>query len=259
MHPLLNIADRAARSAGKIILRTLERLDSAQYKQPHDFIHEVYRQVETSIIDIIHKAYPNHSVLVREKKTIPYPVEYTWIIDPLSNASNFIHGFPHLAISIGIQYKHRLEHGLIYDPIRQETFYASRGQGSRLQQQRLRVGNRIQLAGALLGTGLLAGKKRDGYLSIIHALLAHTHEIRNTGSAALDLAYVAAGRLDGFWEWGLAPWDIAAGTLIVQEAGGLVCDAQGGETYLDTGDIISANPKLCKLLLQTIHRRSMQA
>lgn len=253
MHPFLTIADRAARSAGQIIMRALERLDRLQVhtKQPHDFVTEVDRDVEQLLIDHIRKAYPHHAILSEERGALANRDEHTWIIDPLDGTTNFIHGLPGFAISIALQYKNRLEQALIYDPLRQETFYASRGQGARLHQQRLRVSQRPQLKDALLCIGHLPrdAKHLERYLQAVHPLVAESAGIRHLGSAALSLAYVAAGRLDGFWSIGLKSWDIAAGALLVQEAGGIVCDATGGENYLNTGTVVGANPKLCRYLV----------
>lgn len=254
MQPLLNIALRAARSAGNIIVRAMERLDTLQImeKNAHDFVTEIDKQAEHVIIETIRAAYPAHSILAEESGK-QEGNEVVWIIDPLDGTSNYIHGFPHFAVSIGIQQKGRLEHGLIFDPLRQETFIATRGEGARLNDRRIRISKRTQFANALIGTGFPSSKKEllASYLTMFGNLMPLT-SIRRAGSAALDLAYVAAGRLDGFWELGLSPWDVAAGALLVQEAGGLVGDTEGGENYLMSGNIVAGNPKIFKLLLQTL-------
>lgn len=258
MHPFLTIADRAARYAGGRIVRALERLDRLQVyeKQAHDFVTEVDQEVERLLISEIRAAYPHHSILSEEMGSLPGNDDYTWVIDPLDGTTNFIHGLPGFAISIGILHGSRLEQGLIYDPLRQETFYASRGFGARLHQHRLRVSNRPHLKDALL---YINHPPRDlnrlkQWSSALHPLISEAAGIRHLGSAALGLAYVAAGRLDGFWSTDLKPWDLAAGALLVQEAGGIVCDNHGGEAYMETGTLVCANPKLCQYLVQAFHQ-----
>lgn len=255
MHPLINIAIRAARSAGNIIVRSIERLDVLQIteKQQNDFVTEVDQNAERAIIEIIRAAYPDHGILAEEGGSMPGN-ETVWIIDPLDGTTNYIHGFPHFAVSIAVQHKGRIEHGLVFDPIRQETFTATRGEGARLNDRRLRVSKRPSLQGALLGTGFPYRKQPllEPYLKTLQALMPLAGGVRRAGSAALDLAYVAAGRLDGFWEFGLAPWDIAAGAVLIQEAGGLISDNSGEENYLTTGDVVAGNPKVFKALLQII-------
>lgn len=255
MHPFLNIADRAARSAGKIIVSALERLDTLTLteKQHNDFVTEIDVQAETKIIDIIRKNYPYHGILAEESGAIAGE-ETTWIIDPLDGTKNFIHGFPHFAVSIAVEQKGRIEHALTYDPIRHETFTASRGHGAHLNNRRIRVSNRANLKECLLGTGFPYRNpaRVASYLKTFTALMSQASGIRRAGSATLDLAYVAAGRFDGFWEFDLAPWDIAAGALLVKEAGGLISDAQGAENYLQNGQVVAGNPKIFKAMLQSI-------
>jgi myo-inositol-1(or 4)-monophosphatase len=180
--------------------------------------------------------------------------EYEWIIDPLDGTTNFIHGFPHFAVSIAFRHKSRLEAGVIYDPIRQELFTTSRGEGAHLNERRIRVRNVGGLGSALLGTGFPVRYPQHipAYLNMFGSLITQCLEMRRAGSAALDLAYVASGRLDGFWEIGLNQWDIAAGVLLVQEAGGLVGDFVGGDEFFKTGNIVAGSPKVFKALLQTI-------
>jgi len=262
MHPLLNIANRAARSAGNIIVRSLERLDVIQMteKSKNDFVTEIDKQSEKIIIEAIRKTYPNHAILAEESGEIAGAAEVTWIIDPLDGTTNFIHGFPHFCISIAIKNKDRVDHGLIFDPIRQETFTASRGGGAQLNNKRMRVSQRTSLQNALLGTGFphRGTEHFQIYIKTLQTLMQQASGIRRAGAAALDLAYVAAGRLDGFWEMGLGPWDMAAGALMIQEAGGMASDFHGGEDYLNSGKIIAANPKVFKPLLQSI-RASLSA
>lgn len=257
MHPFLNIADRAARDAGKVIMRAFERLDTIKTteKQHNDFVTNIDQQAEQIIVEAIRKAYPNHAILAEESGASEAGNnDITWIIDPIDGTANFIHGFPQFAVSIAIKNKERIEHGLIYDPVKQEVFTASHGEGAQLNNRRLRVSTRSELHGSLIGTGFPFRElsKLDPYLKILKILMTQAGGIRRAGAATLDLAYVAAGRLDGFWEFGLSPWDIAAGALMVKEAGGLVSDDQGGEEYLTTGNIVAGNMKLFKTLLQTV-------
>lgn len=255
MHPMLNIALRAARSAGNIIIRSLERLDTVSFaeKQKNDFVSEIDHQSEQEIVNTIRKTFPSHGILAEESGKTAGD-DYVWIIDPLDGTTNFLHGFPHFAISIAIQHKGKLEHALIFDPVRQEVFSASRGSGSRVNDRRLRVSQRTDMNGSLLGTGFPYKHTEvlPIYLETFQELSPLSAGIRRAGAATLDLAYVAAGRLDGFWELGLAPWDVAAGALLIREAGGLVSDFSGQENFLTTGNIVSGNPKIFKAILQIV-------
>jgi myo-inositol-1(or 4)-monophosphatase len=259
MHPIINIAVRAARRAGDRIAHSLEQVDRLDVteKSTNDFVSEVDRQAEETIIAVIREAYPNHGILAEESGAQPGQKggeAYQWVIDPLDGTTNFLHGFPQFAVSIAMRHKGRLEHAVIYDPLRQELFSASRGSGAQLNDRRLRVSTRKGLDGALLGTGFPFKQQKylDTYLATFRALFPMTAGIRRPGSAALDLAYVAAGRLDGFWEIGLQPWDMAAGALLIQEAGGLVSDFSGGNAFLETGNLVAGNPKVFKAILQAI-------
>lgn len=256
MHPILNIAIRAARSAGAHIVRQMERVDSLSVtaKGHNDFVTDVDRRAEQIIIDTIRKAYPDHGVLAEESGHHQGD-EHVWIIDPLDGTTNFLHNFPHFAISIAVQHRSQIVQGVIFDPVRQELFTASRGEGAQLDNRRIRVSRKSDLDTALLGTGFPFREvsNLDAYLSTLRAFLPRCAGIRRAGSAALDLAYVAAGRLDGFWEFGLKRWDIAAGALLIHEAGGFVSDPAGGESYLDRGDIVAGNPKVAKKMLQMLH------
>ncbi|MBI3774247.1 MAG: inositol-1-monophosphatase [Gammaproteobacteria bacterium] len=256
MHPMLNIAVRAARQAGNVILRSVDRIDTLTIasKSRNDFVSEVDRNAEQEIIAVIRKHYTNHGILAEESGE-QAGEEYVWIIDPLDGTTNFLHGFPQFSVSIGIQHKGVLTHAVVYDPMRQEIFTATRGAGAQLNSKRIRVSKLKSLDGALLGTGFPFRYQQhlDCYLQTFKALTPMTAGIRRAGSAALDLAYVAAGRLDGFWEFGLSPWDVAAGVLLIQEAGGLVGDLSGGNEYMDTGNIVAGSPKVFKSLLQTLH------
>jgi len=255
MHPLLNIAIRAARNAGEIIVRSVDRIETLtiEKKAANDFVSEVDRKAEAEIIEVIHKAYPEHGILA-EESGIQQGNDFTWIIDPLDGTTNFLHGFPQFAVSIAVKNKNRLEHAVIYDPMRDELFTASRGDGAQLNNKRIRVSSHFKINEALLGTGFPYSdmKYLEPYMAMLKSLIPNTAGIRRPGSAALDLAYVAAGRLDGFWELDLKSWDIAAGALLVQEAGGLVGDLTGNNNYLESGHIVCANPKLFKALLQEI-------
>ncbi len=255
MNPTLNIAVRAARSAGNVIIRNLGKLDTLAIhtKDRNDFVTEVDRQAEQEIIYILRKAFPSHGILA-EESGLREGDEYQWIIDPLDGTTNFLHGFPQFAVSIAMRHKGRLEHGVIYDPLRQEIFSASRGAGATLNDQRIRVTNRKTLEGSLLGTGFPFKSQQhlETYLDMFRALFPQTAGIRRAGSAALDLAYVATGRLDGFWEIGLSIWDMAAGVLLIQEAGGLSSDFTGGHEHLESGNIVAGNPKLFAEILKTI-------
>ncbi|MBI3561877.1 MAG: inositol-1-monophosphatase [Gammaproteobacteria bacterium] len=255
MHPMLNIAVRAARKAGGIITRFSDQVDTLKIssKAENDFVSEVDQLAEQAIVQILLKAYPNHSILA-EESGVHQGNEFEWIIDPLDGTTNFLHGVPHYAVSIGLRHKGRLEVAVVYDPFKQEMFTASRGSGAQLNGKRIRVTKRTNLKGALLGTGIPFRELQilDTYLAMLRALLPETAGIRRAGSAALDLAYVAAGRLDGFWEFGLKPWDMAAGVLLIEEAGGIVCDFRGGFDYFASGNIVTANPKVLKAMIQAI-------
>jgi len=255
MQPMINIAVRAARSAGKILLRYFEQFDSVRVstKGVNDFVSEVDRSSESAIVEVIRSKYPHHGILAEEGGSQPGD-DYQWIIDPLDGTTNYLHGFPQFSVSIAVRYRGRLEHALVYDPLREEMFSASRGSGALLNDRKMRVSARRGLDGALLGTGFPYRDQRflDAYLAMLKALIQDTAGIRRPGSAALDLAYVASGRLDGFWELGLAPWDIAAGALLVREAGGFVTDIGGGERFMETGNLIAGPLKVHNAMLRTI-------
>ncbi len=255
MHPTINIAVRAARSAGKILLRYFERLDtlSVSRKGINDFVSEVDRSAEQAIIQELRSKFPQHAILAEESGAHAGD-DFLWIIDPLDGTTNYLHGFPQFSVSIALQHKGRLEHAVVYDPLREELFTASRGGGALLNDRKLRVSNRGGLEGALLGTGFPYRDHRhlDTYLGMFRALVTETAGIRRPGSAALDFAYVAAGRIDGFWELGLAPWDFAAGALLVREAGGVVSDIAGGERELETGNVVAGGIKVHGALLSAL-------
>lgn len=255
MHPLVNIAISAARAAGDHIVRQLDRAGhlDVETKGVNDFVTEVDRRAEQIIIDAIKRLHPDHAFIAEESGEHG-DSDHVWIIDPLDGTTNFLHGVPQFAVSIACRVKGRLEHGVIYDPMRQELFVTSRGRGAMMNDRRIRVSQQRKLEGSLLGTGFPYCKtdRLDEYMEILRDMIKNTAGIRRPGSAALDLAWVAAGRIDGFWEFGLKPWDIAAGVLLVQEAGGLVSDLKGGHAYMETGDIVCGNPKIFKAMLQKI-------
>ena len=246
MHPLVNIAVSAARSAGNFIMRHLERADTLQveHKGRNDFVTLVDRGAEAEIIRTVHKAYPNHAILGEEGGQLGEN-EVTWIIDPLDGTTNFLHRLPHFAVSIGIQVKGVLQHGVIYAPCTQDLYVASRGAGATLNNRRIRVSNCRDLDQALVGTGVpIRAAKLPAYLPMLTTIVENTAGVRRAGAASLDLAYVAAGRLDAFWELDLKPWDIAAGMVLVQEAGGMISEIYGNGDPLNTGNILVGNPKL---------------
>lgn len=256
-HPLINIASNAALRAGRVIINATERLSQITVNEKHanDYVTEVDIRSEQIIIETIHKAYPDHAILAEESGQ-QGENDTVWIIDPLDGTRNFVHGFPHFAVSIAVQLKGRIEHGVIYDPIRQELFSASRGRGAQLNNHRIRVSTQYRIEKALLGTGFplknrAAFKKHLISFEEISSLGA---VIRRAGSAALDLAYVAAGRFEGYWGYDLQPWDMAAGMLLVKEAGGLCSDANGEENQFVSGNIVAGNPKIFKSLLQVLGR-----
>ncbi len=254
-HPLLNIAVRAARQAGNVIARNIDRFDAfaVSEKGANDFVTEIDRVAERRIIDTIRRSHPDHAFLAEESGAHGSH-DFEWIIDPLDGTTNFVHGFPHVAVSIGVRHRGRMEHGVVFDPLRQELFTASRGSGAKLNDRRIRVATKGGLKGALLGSGFVTREldRLESYLAILNAMISGSAQIRRGGAAALDLAYVAAGRLDGFWEYGLEPWDIAAGTLLVQEAGGIVAEPSGGDDYIRSGDVAAANPKVLRAILRAI-------
>lgn len=247
MHPLVNIAVSAARAAGNFIMRNYERADQLQVERKsfNDFVSQVDRGAEGEIIKLIHKAYPQHAILAEESGA-QGDSDVCWIIDPLDGTTNFLHRLPHFAVSIGIQVKGRLEHGVIYAPCTQDLYVASRGAGALLNNRRIRVSQCKDVEQALVGTGVpLREENLDRYLPQLRNIAAKSSGVRRAGSAALDLAYVAAGRLDAFWEIGLKPWDIAAGLVLVQEAGGMTRELFDEKAdAMETGNIFAGAPKI---------------
>ncbi|KXW55291.1 inositol monophosphatase [Ferrovum sp. PN-J185] len=255
MHPMLNTAVKAARRAGHIINRAaldLERLKVAK-KGPADYVSEIDKMAEEAIISVLQDAYPDHSFLGEESGALGQS-DYQWIIDPIDGTTNFIHGFPMYAVSIALAHKGVLTQGVIYDPVKNDLFTATRGAGAYLNERRIRVSQQIKMEDALIGSGFpySSMENQERYMRMLSVIMRESAGIRRPGSAALDLAYVAAGRYDGFWELGLKPWDMAAGVLLIQEAGGLVTDLDGEQRYLETGHIVAGNPKIFSQLLTLV-------
>lgn len=257
MHPMANTALRAARRAGQILLQGMDRLDRIQVeeKAPNDFVSSIDRAAEDAIADSLRQAYPDCAIRGEERGLAgPDGAEATWIVDPLDGTLNYLCGIPHFAVSIALQRGRHIEHGVIVDPVRNEEWVASRGAGAYLNGKRIRVGQARNLGQAVLATGIppAARNRMDEYLVLLGHFTAHCRSVRRQGSAALDLAYTAAGRVDAFLEMGLSPWDVAAGGLLVREAGGFVGDLRGGDNWLETGDILAANPRCFKAMVARI-------
>jgi myo-inositol-1(or 4)-monophosphatase len=254
---MLNTAIKAARRGATIINRAsfdLDRVESSE-KQHNDFVTEVDKAAEAAIIETLLSAYPNHAVLAEESgATGNQSGEFVWIIDPLDGTTNFIHGFPQYCVSIALQQNGVTTQAVVFDPTRNELFAATKGAGAFLNDKRVRVAKRDKLADALIGTGFPFRSESDidAYIPMFKAMSGKCQGLRRPGSAALDLAYVATGRLDGFFEKGLKPWDIAAGALIVTEAGGITGNFEGESDYLFKGDVISASPKIFAQMLNIL-------
>ncbi|MEL0658903.1 MULTISPECIES: inositol-1-monophosphatase [Psychromonas] len=261
MHPMLNIAIRAARNAGKVIVKGYENLESVEVEEKslNDYVSSVDKEAELAIIGTLRKSYPDHSIVAEESGIDNgADTDHQWIIDPLDGTTNFIHGIPHFAVSIALKIKGRTEVGVVFDPIRNELFSAVRGQSAQINGYRTRTSTVPKLAGTLLATGFPFKQKYnlETYLNIFQDFFTDVADMRRSGSAALDLAYVAAGRMDGFWEFGLKPWDIAAGELLLKESGAMMTDFNGGNDYFKSGDVVAANPKLLKEMLTVIRKHN---
>ena len=256
MHPMLSIAVKAAREAGRIINRASQDVNalSVQSKTFNDFVSEVDHAAEQAIIDTLKYAYPDHGFLGEESGNTNQEAENIWIIDPLDGTTNFLHNFPQYCVSIALQQKGVLTQAVIFDPVRNDLFTATKGRGAFLNDKRIRVTNRTKLQDSLIATGFPFRDftHLDTYMGMLKDMIKKTTGIRRPGSAALDLAYVAAGYTDGFFEINLSAWDIAAGGLLVQEAGGIVGDFEGNESWLQTGNIAAANPKVFAQMLQVL-------
>jgi myo-inositol-1(or 4)-monophosphatase len=255
LHPMLHTAVKAARKAGGIITRASRDLENVAVttKRQKDFVTEVDKAAEDAIIAILKAAYPGHAILAEESGASGES-EYTWVIDPLDGTTNFIHGFPQYAVSIGLLHKGVPSQAVVYDPNRNELFTASKGRGAFVNERRMRVSRLAHLDDALIGTGFPFRDigRLEEYVRMFRQVTQKTVGIRRPGAAALDLAYVAAGRLDGFWEIGLSAWDMAAGALLITEAGGLIADFDGEDRYLDNGEVVAGSPKVFAQLLAVI-------
>ncbi len=261
MEPTVNIALRAARKAGEIIARAAEQLDRIKIdrKGHNDFVTEIDQAAEREVLYHLRTTYPDHHFISEEAGELGNPEsDYQWIIDPLDGTTNFIRGIPHCAVSIACLHKKRVEHAVVYDPFKREEYTASRGRGAQLNGSRIRVTGRTAMEGALIATGIPFSSPSfddmESYLRCMHELARGSSGIRRIGVASLDLAYLAAGRFDAFWEMHLKPWDIAAGVLLVKEAGGLISDFQGGENYMSNGHVVAATPRLFKPTLTVVQK-----
>jgi len=266
MHPMLAVAVKAARRAGGIINRGARDLDrlTITTKGPKDFVSEVDKAAEAAIVNVIHATYPDHAILAEEgtAKDANASADHLWIIDPLDGTTNFLHGFPQYCVSIALQHKGQITQGVVYDPVHNDLFTATRGRGAFLNDHRMRVSRRQHLKDCLIGTGFpfRDGSDLDTYVKMMRSMMAETAGLRRPGAAALDLAYVAAGYTDGFWEVGLNPWDVAAGSLLILEAGGLVGDLEGESDYLYSGQVIAGNPRIFAQMVTLLapHRRALK-
>ena len=258
MHPMLTIAVKAARRAGNIINRGAREIDllTVTSKGPKDFVSEVDREAERTIVETLLASYPDHAILAEEgtARGANADAEHLWIIDPLDGTTNFLHGFPQYCVSIALAQRGQITHGVIYDPVRNDLFTASRGRGAFLNDRRIRVSKRHHLRDCLIGTGFpfRDGRYLDTYLRMMKTMIEQTAGLRRPGAAALDLAYVAAGFYDGFWEVGLNAWDVAAGSLLIQEAGGLIGDLSGEGDFLHGGQVIAATPKIFAQMITSL-------
>ena len=252
MHALLNVAVMAAHRGGDTLLRNLNKLDRIKVEQKgrNDFVSEADYAAERAVVDTILKHYPEHAILAEESGR-QGDSDYVWVIDPLDGTTNFLHGFPVFAVSVGLMHNGRAEHGAVYDPLRQELFTASRGRGAQLNSRRIRVSGLSRLEQALIGTGFpyrASNLATEPYLGMLVKAMNATAGIRRPGAAALDLCYVACGRLDAFWETGLKAWDLAAGALIIREAGGIISRLDGNEEFLESGHVLAGTPKIYSAL-----------
>ena len=256
MHPMLNIAVRAARAGGRVLTKYMDRLDSitVETKGKNDFVSEVDRLTEAEVVSVLQRSFPDHQFICEESGLVGNEkAEYKWYIDPLDGTKNYLHGYPSFCVSIAVEHKNRMEQAVIYNPVSQELFTATRGDGATLDGKRLRVSKRSNLESALLSTGFSNDGQNDyeAYLKTLNSFTTKASGIRRHGSAALELAYVAAGRLDGYWQFNLKPWDVAAGALIVREAGGLIGDTKGESNWMQSGNVIVATPKVFDQMVKT--------
>jgi len=255
MHPMLNTAIKAARRAASVIQRASNNLDvlRVERKEHNSFVTEVDRAAEKAIVETLLEAYPKHAILAEESGAYGEN-EYTWIIDPLDGTTNFLHGVPQYCISIALEHRGQISQAVIYDPNRNDLFTATRGAGAFLNDRRIRVSKTREMADALICTGFPYSdfSKLDAYMQQFRDVVQKSAGVRRPGAAALDLAYIACGRYDAFWELGLSPWDIAAGSLLVLEAGGLITDLSGEAGFMESGNVVAGTPKVFAQLLQTL-------
>lgn len=264
MHPMLNIAVRAARAAGNVISVNFDDSSniSVSEKSKNDLVTNVDRECEKLICETILKAYPNHCVRGEEFGIVGNEAsDYEWVIDPLDGTTNFYKGIPHIAVSIGLRVKGVTTVGVVFDPIRNELFTAARGEGAQLNGRRIRVGEAHNLDGAIIATAFPHRKRAflTEYNKILNRVFNKCADIRRAGTASLDLAYVAAGRIEGYFELCLYPWDFCAGELLVREAGGIVTDFSGGTNYYQSGHIVCGNPAIIKALIREINTEPLSA
>jgi len=259
MHPMLNTAVKAARKAGSIITRASFDLDklTVRAKRQKDYVSEVDDAAEDAILSVLREAYPDHGVLAEESGASDRKSDYTWVVDPLDGTTNFLHGNPQYCVSIGLLVKGVPSQAVVFDPNRNELFTASKGVGAYLNDRRIRVSRTDKLEQALVGTGFPFREvgNLDEYMRMLRNIMLNTSGVRRPGAAALDLAWVACGRIDAFWEIGLSPWDMAAGALLVREAGGLIGDLDGEDRFLDTGRVLASNSKLFSAMMQTLKQK----
>jgi myo-inositol-1(or 4)-monophosphatase len=259
MHPMLNTAVKAARKAGSLITRASFDLDklTVRSKRQKDYVSEVDHAAEDAIISVLREAYPDHAILAEESGKSDTKSDYVWVIDPLDGTTNFLHGFPQYCVSIGMLHKGIPTQGVVFDPNRNELFTATRGVGAYLNDKRIRVSKIDRLELALMGTGFPFREVAniEDYIRMMRNMMLATSGIRRPGAAALDLAWVAAGRIDGFWEIGLSPWDMAAGALLVREAGGLIGDLDGNDKFMESGRVVASNAKLFSAILQALKQK----
>jgi len=255
------VALRAARAAGRIHLKRLSRITISRKSNSIDLVTEADRESEAAIIEVIHRAFPTHAILAEESGASAHQSDHRWIIDPLDGTTNFAHGYPQFCVSIAYQRRGRVQFGVVFDALKKECFIAHRGQGARLNGKPIRVSTTPNLGAALLCTGFAYDRRerRRFYLCFWEEFMTRTQGVRRTGSAALDLAYVAAGRTDGFWEFGLRPWDVAAGAILVEEARGRVTNMDGSELDLGGANIVATNGRLHDALIETIAQTRPEA
>jgi myo-inositol-1(or 4)-monophosphatase len=256
-----HVALRAARAAGRIHLKRLSRITINRKSNSIDLVTEADREAEAAIIEVIHRVFPTHAILAEESGASAHQSDHRWIIDPLDGTTNFAHGYPQFCVSIAYERRGRVQFGVVFDALKKETFLAQRGQGARLNGKPIRVSTTANLGAALLGTGFAYDRRerRRFYLCFWEELMTRAQGVRRTGSAALDLAYVAAGRTDGFWEFGLKPWDVAAGALIIEEARGRVSNMDASELDLGGANIVATNGRLHDELVEAIAQARPEA